>query len=134
MFLKLKLKCFRCLGLDSLASYKNKPWALDPVNPFLCDYPRTPRITHTNIQNRCSELDKRYPFPRILCPVLASKLFLCFTKILLPMWLILFQASVPAILREVQEVCLQSCSGSALAARLLQGRQFPSHASPWLES
>lgn len=93
MFLKPKLRCFPCLGLDSLASYKTKPWGPDPINPFSCDYQRTPRITHMNIQNRCSELDKGYPFPRISCPVLAFKLFLCFTRILLPMQLILFQAS-----------------------------------------
>lgn len=54
-----------------------------------------------NIQNRRSDLDKRYPFPRILCPILASKLFSCFTKILLSMQFILFQASVLAMLRKV---------------------------------
>lgn len=101
MFLKPKLRCFPCLGLDSLASYMNKPWGLDPINPFSCDYERTPRITYMNIQNRRSELNKRYPFPRILCPVLGSKLFLCFTKNLLPMWLIIFQTSAQAILGKV---------------------------------
>lgn len=50
---------------------------------------------------KCSELNKRYPFPRILHPVLASKLFLCFTKILLPLWLIVFQTSAQATLGKV---------------------------------
>lgn len=90
MSLKPKLRCFPCLGLDSLASYKTKPWGLDPINSFSCDYQRTARITHKNVENTLSELDKRHPFPRILCPVLVSKLFLCFTKICLPMQLILF--------------------------------------------
>lgn len=102
MFLKTKLGFFPCLGLDSLASHKTKPWGLDPINPFSCDYQRTPGIAHTNVQNRCSELDKIYPFPTTLCPVLASKLFLSFTKILSPMQPILFQAAVWVIRRKVQ--------------------------------
>lgn len=91
MFLKPKLRCFPSPGLDSLASYETKPWGLDPINPFSCDYQRIPRITYMDTQNRCNELDKKFPFPRILCLVLASELYLCTAKTLLTMWLILFK-------------------------------------------
>lgn len=97
MFLKLKLRCFPLLRLDSLASYETKPLGLDPINPFPCDYQRIPRIRHMNTQNRCNEFDLKYPFPRMLCPVLASGQYLC---ILLMMWPILFQAFLLAVLRK----------------------------------
>lgn len=99
--LKDQARVLSLSGLDSLASYKTKPWGLDPINPFSHDYQRTPRIAHINIQNRCNELDKIYSFPMTLCPVLASKLFLCFTKILSPILPILFQVGVQAIWRKV---------------------------------
>lgn len=96
----LKLRCFLLLGLDSSASYETEPWGLDPINPFSCDYQRIPRITHMNTQNRGNELDLKYTFSGILCPLLASERYLCTAKTLLTTWLTLFQAFLLAILRE----------------------------------